>query len=126
MAKELSLDTITEIAQEDYADIVIPLLDGQAVTLLHPMRLSDEKRDELVAFFEVEASDGEEPAEKAKPEDGSDEEPKSALEHMQGLLRIVSATEPEAELLFEALAGDLTKHQAVVKFYMESANPGEA
>ncbi len=120
MAIELSLDTIDELAQDDYADVIIPLASGQAVTLVHPLRMADEQREKLVSYFK----ELEESAEEDADAEASTESEADMIEHMQGLLRIAIAD--GADDLFSALGRDATKYQTVVKFYFEKANPGEA
>lgn len=131
MAIELNLDTIDQLAQDDYADIVIPLAGGETATLVHVLRLEDEKRDELNAFFkdikpEKNAEGAEAEASEDADEDADEEDAKGALEQAQDLLRIVAKSGDEADALFAALGRDMTKYQAVVTFYMEKAQPGEA
>ena len=46
------------------------------------------------------------------------------ISQAQDLLRIIVDGSPDG--LFEALRGDATQYQAVVKFYFETVNPGEA
>ena len=129
MAIELNLDTIDQLAQDDYADIVVPLGGGKATTLVHVLRLEDEKRDELDAFFKSIKSPDDE-SEGDEPEDDSDEavdeKGNKSLEQAQELLRIVAKSDEEADALFAALGKDMTKYQATVNFYMEKAQPGEA
>lgn len=124
MAIELNLDTIDQLAQDDYADIVVPLGGGKATTLVHVLRLEDEKRDELDAFFKSIKSpddESEDDSDEAAAEKGN-----KSLEQAQELLRIVAKSDEEADDLFAALGKDMTKYQATVNFYMEKAQPGEA
>lgn len=120
MAIELSLDAVDEMAQEDYADVIIPLPSGNAALLAHPLRMSDEKRASLADYFQdLQESDDAEGEDSAKSLADGD-----LVSQAQDLLRILVDGDPGE--LFEALADDATKYQAVVKFYFEAANPGEA
>lgn len=123
MAIELNLDTVDQLAQDNYSDIVIPLPGGTAATLLHPLRLSDEKRDELQDYFKDIRP---EEAEEVEGEDAEETEAEKVdmLEQLQGLLRIIASG--DADELFAAVGTDLTKYQAIVTFYFETVNPGEA
>lgn len=133
MAIELSLDAVDELAQDDYADIVIPLPSGQAVTLVHPLRMEDEQRKALETYMkrlgeEAEAAKaakaraeaGEEVDEEAE---GSEEQPDD-IEQAQELIRIVSTGDTDE--LFERLGRDSTRYQSIVGFYFEKVTPGEA
>lgn len=125
MAIELSLDTVNEMAQEDYADIAIPLPSGEAAILVHPLRMSDENRKELMGYFKALEKDAEKDTKKDADEAGEDEaEDVDVVSQAQDLLRIIVDGSPDE--LFEALRDDATKYQAVVKFYFEAVNPGEA
>ena len=120
MAIELSLDTIDELAQDSYADVVIPLTSGKAITLTHPLRMADEQREKFASYFkELEKSEKEGDDAEASAESEID-----MIEQMQGLLRIAVAE--DADDLFSALGRDATKYQTVIGFYFEKANPGEA
>lgn len=121
MAIELSLDTVNEMAQEDYADIAIPLPSGEAATLVHPLRMSDENRKELMGYFKALEKDVEKDADEAEESEAEDAD---VISQAQDLLRIIVDGSPDG--LFEALRGDATQYQAVVKFYFETVNPGEA
>lgn len=123
MAIELSLDAVDQLAQEDYADIAIPLPSGEAVTLVHPLRMEDEQRDKLTGYFKElqEAAEAEESGAEAGEAEGSDAD---MIEQAQELLRIIVAE--NADDLFAALGRDATKYQTVVKFYFETVQPGEA
>lgn len=125
MAIELSLDTVDQLAQEDYADIVIPLPSGGAATLVHPLRMEDEQRDKLTDYFK-DLQEAAEAAEKdgAEEADEAEESDADMIEQAQDLLRIIVAGDPDD--LFAALGRDATKYQTVVKFYFETVKPGEA
>lgn len=126
MAIELSLDTVDQLAQQDYADIEIPLPSGGAVTLIHPLRMEDEQRDKLSDYFK-ELQKAEEAGADEGAESESEEGEKSdadMIEQAQALLRIIVAE--RADDLFAALGRDATKYQTVVKFYFETVQPGEA
>ena len=120
MAIELSLDTVDQLAQADYADVAIPLPTGQVITLIHPLRMEDEQRKELAAYFKV-LGETAEAAEKGETDAEEDEDP---IEQMQDLLRLVVAG--NADDLFAAVGRDATKYQAITKFYFETVQPGEA
>lgn len=123
MAIELSLDAVDNLAQEDYADIAIPLPSGEAVTLVHPLRMTDENRKALTDYFEsVEKESESEAGEEEESDDKSED--LDLVGQAQELLTILVDGDPSD--LFDALAGDVTKYQAIVKFYFEKANPGEA
>jgi len=125
LAIELSLDTVNEMAQEDYADIAIPLPSGETATLVHPLRMSDENRKELMGYFKALEKDVEKDAKKGADEaEESEAEDADVISQAQDLLRIIVDGSPDG--LFEALRGDATQYQAVVKFYFETVNPGEA
>lgn len=134
MAIELSLDTVDELAQENYADIIIPLPGGSAVTLVHPLRMSDEQREDFEAYFSdvrdvVEKSKARaaalEAGEELEDEPEDEAEKADAIEQSSELLNLIAEGQ-DASALIEALKGDLTKHQAVITFYFETVNPGEA
>lgn len=122
MAIELSLDAVDNLAQEDYADIAIPLPSGEAVTLVHPLRMTDENRKALTDYFE--SVEKESKGEAGEEESDDKSEDLDLVGQAQELLTILVDGDPSG--LFDALAGDVTKYQAIVKFYFEKANPGEA
>lgn len=128
MAIEITLDSITDEAQDGFPDVVVPLGGGNAVTLLHPFRLSDEKRDELNAYFKSGESEDDEGADDTDTDDEAEsaEDRADAKEQVVELLAIVAETTEGLNALCEALGDDLTKYQAITKLYMESVQPGEA
>lgn len=129
MAIELSLDAVDELAQDDYADVVIPLPSGQAVVLVHPLRMEDEKREALETYMkklgdEAKAAKARAEAREAGEEVDEPEEKADDIDQAQELIRIVGTGDTDE--LFEKLGRDSTRYQAIVGFYFEKVTPGEA
>lgn len=127
MAIEITFDEIDQKSQDEYADITVPLGDGKTATLVHLLRMTDEKQDEFSAFFK----DSKKAIDKAKDSEESDEadeagDIKSGVEQARDLLRIIVATDEEADALFALLGTDMTRYNALVAIYMDKVNPGEA
>lgn len=103
-----SLDSIRDAAEAKYGSIDIVFGEHTAV-LLNPLRLSKAKRTELVNLqTEMEA-------------EGSDQE-----ECLTKGLRLVCATEGQADRLLDAIGGDLAVLAEVFDTYGKGTQAGEA
>lgn len=122
MAK-ITLDSIREAAEAKYGTYTIELDDnGNVVELLHPIRLSETARRELVAVQESSREGGE------GEEEGADAD--AQVDRFLSTLRIVTATPHQFELLQLALSPrgypDLGLIAEVVAGWMKDQKVGEA
>lgn len=104
-----TLDDIVAAAEKKYANVVIPFGDGDSVTLVNAMRLSKEKRAELVALQD------------ALGEDDADQ-----VELLSSGIRIVASDEGAANRLLEKVNGDLAVLAVLFGKYTEGTQAGEA
>lgn len=105
-----SLDDIREAADLKYASTDIALGDGETVVMVNPLRLSKEKRKELMSIQDI--IDGEEEI---------DQE-----DVLRNAIRLVSEDEGPAEKLIELVGDDLGVLAEIFSKYTEKNQVGEA
>ena len=105
---DITLDTIRDAAEAKYGSLDIEVGE-RVVRLLNPLRLSKAKREAMVAIQD------------ASKDDDADQEA-SMLE----MIRLAAATPFEAELLIEAIGGDLAVLAEVFTHYGKKTQAGEA
>lgn len=109
MSKTFTLDDIRTAAEKNYGSLIIELGDGHKVELRNVMRLSDAERDEFMALSDRE-----------------DDDDVNVREALASMLRIVAATEGQANKLEEAFGEDLTLYAQTVELYKDATQAGEA
>ena len=113
MSTTITLDSIREAAEAKYGSTDIQIGD-EVVRLLNPLRLTKEKRQRLVETQKQLDTDAAKAAE-------VDQE---AL--LSESIRIVAAGPQQAQLLLDAVAGDLAVLAEIFAAYSKGAQVGEA
>jgi hypothetical protein len=106
-----TLDDIRAAADAKYASLDIEV-DGETVTLVNALRLSKEKRAALTSLQE-----------------GLDKEGEESVEQEQVLadsIRIIAATEDQAERLLSHVGDDLAVLATIFDKYAKDTQAGEA
>lgn len=109
MSNSFSLDDIRKAAEAKYGSTDIELPDGKVCSLVNPLRLSKEKRAELVSM-----------------QDKMDESGADQFDILADAIRLVATSKSKAEALIEAADGDLTILVEVFSNYTSSTQVGEA
>lgn len=109
MASTFSLDDIKKAAEKKYGSTEIDLGDEGKVSLVNVMRLPKERRDALLKI-----QDG-------MKEDGADQEG-----GLKAILRLVAATEKQADKLLDAAGDDLAVLVTIFERYSAGTELGEA
>jgi hypothetical protein len=112
MSNTFALDDIRAAAERQYADTTIQISDTQSVKLLNPLRLPEARRNKLIAIQDRM---------NAAAKGDSDENQGDLLE--EGL-RLVA--ERGAEILIDAIGGDLTVLASTFQHYTKETQAGEA
>lgn len=111
---EFTLDDITAAADRKFGPMVIPDVPGGPVTLLNPLRMSKDKRRELVRL-------------QSNQDQGTDEEQLDAsLDNLKQMVLLVAKTKAEGERLLKALGDDQGKLAALLNEYGDRSKLGEA
>lgn len=109
MANTFTLDDIRKAAEAKYGSTDIELSDGFVTKLVNPLRLSKEKRAELMAI--------------QKDDDGEGQDQEQML---SDAIRLVAEKPIQAERLLEEIDGDLTLLAEIFSNYTKSTQVGEA
>ena len=112
---QFSLDDIRAAAEKKYGDLTIPGVEGGDVRLVNVLRLPKEKRNALKAL-QSKADE--------KPEEGAESPDEGEVLHES--IRIVAASESEAERLLSVVGDDLTMLAVIFEAYTEGTELGEA
>jgi hypothetical protein len=113
MSTTITLDSIREAAEAKYGSTDIQIGD-EVVRLLNPLRLTKEKRQRLV---ETQKQLDTDPATAAEVD-------QEAL--LSESIRIVAAGPQQAQLLLDAVGGDLAVLAEIFAAYSKGAQVGEA
>lgn len=119
-----TLDEIREAAEAKYGSTVIPLPGGIEVKLLNPIRLSKEKRAELMRI-QGEMNSLAESAEGASDEDAIDTT-EAQFDLLARAIRTVCETQRQADALLAKIGHDGGQLLTVFERYNKSEAPGEA
>lgn len=115
----ITLDSIRAAAEAKYGSYVI---EDLGVTLLNPIRLPRERRDELIALSSDISKDDEEETEEASSE--------AQEKQLTKIIELVAATPEQANKLIAWVSTegyiDLGILEVIVSGYMESQKVGEA
>lgn len=108
---KVTLDSIRDAAEKKFGSYDIELGEGREVKLLNPLRLTKENRKKLMSFQD-EANDKD-----------NDVDQEDVIEDM---LRLIAESEKAADLLIEAVDGDLAVMMQIFDDYGKNTSLGEA
>lgn len=108
---QYTLDDIKAAAEKKYASMDITIED-EKVTLVNALRLSKQKRDALTATQDAMGEDGDAEVDQ--------------VERLRDAVRIVAATDKQADLLLDAIGDDLALLATIFETYAKGTESGEA
>ncbi len=119
-----TLGQIREAAEAKYGSTIIPLGNGVEAKLLNPIRLSKEKRAELMDIQKqmnelAEAND-------AESSEGSVDTTEAQFELLSKAIRAVCETTRQADALLAEIGHDGGQLLTVFELYNKTEKPGEA
>jgi len=117
--KTITLQDINEAADAQYGTLDIPVGDD-LVQLVNPLRLTDEKLEELQYYVKKDEKKTDE--EKAKDE----ADKRSSFDKAADLIRITAKDAALGDKLIEALHGDRAQMKYVIEQYFEQEEAGKA
>lgn len=127
MANVFSLDSLREAAQEEFADLEIPVSDTKTIKLLNPLRLSEEQRDEIREFFnQLGDAEEDEEVEGGEAKEGDDEEAVTMFDIIKEILVRVAETREDGDFLIESIGDDRPLLLVVFNRWSDRTQAGEA